>query len=116
MGLTIAFLGRFPIHTGTTPPLTPQTMLATCIQNFLRVSILYRVGGGRNASKFSKRMHCFKREPRNDRKTWILRYCAKDVCPGLSESWFWDEKSLFSSFFLLFLGVLKTLKVGDHME
>ena len=22
-----AFLGRFPIHTGPTPPLTPQTML-----------------------------------------------------------------------------------------
>ena len=24
---TFAFLGRFPIHTGPTPPLTPQTML-----------------------------------------------------------------------------------------
>ena len=54
LGLTIAFLGRFPIHTGTTPPLTPQTMLDTCIQNFLRVSILYRVGGGRTARNFWK--------------------------------------------------------------
>ena len=54
LGLTIAFLGRFPIHTGTTPPLTPQTMLDTCIQNFLRVSILYRVGGGRIARNFRK--------------------------------------------------------------
>ena len=31
---TFAFLGRFPIHTGLTPPLTPQTMLDECIQNF----------------------------------------------------------------------------------
>ena len=29
-----AFLGRFPIHTGPTPPLTPQTMLDEGIQNF----------------------------------------------------------------------------------
>ena len=51
---TIAFLGRFPIHTGPTPPLTPQTMLDACIQNFFRVSTLYRVGGGRTARKFRK--------------------------------------------------------------
>ena len=31
---TCAFLRRFPIHTGPTPPLTPQTMLDACIQNF----------------------------------------------------------------------------------
>ena len=31
---TFAFLGRFPIHTGPTPPLTPQTKLDACIQNF----------------------------------------------------------------------------------
>ena len=31
---TFAFLGRLPINTGPTPPLTPQTMLDTCIQNF----------------------------------------------------------------------------------
>ena len=76
------------------------------------------VQGGRreNCKKFSKRMHCFNRKPGNDRKTWILQYCPKDFCPGLSECWFWEEKSLFPSFFLLFLGVLKTLKVGDHME
>ena len=51
---TLAFLGRFPIHTGPTPPLTPQTMLDVCIQNFFRVSTLYRVGGGRTARKFQK--------------------------------------------------------------
>ena len=65
---TFAFLRGFPIHTGPTPPLTPQTMLDACIQNFFRVSTLYRVGGGENCDKISKRMHCFKREPRNDRK------------------------------------------------
>jgi len=53
---TFAFPGRFPIHTGPTPPLTPQTMLDACIQNFFRVSILYRVGGGggRTARKFRR--------------------------------------------------------------
>ena len=30
---TLAFLGRFPIHTGPTR-LTPQSMLDACIQNF----------------------------------------------------------------------------------
>ena len=51
---TLAFLGRFPMHAGPTPPLTPQTMLDACIQNFFRVSTLYRVGGGRTARKFRK--------------------------------------------------------------
>ena len=53
---TFAFLGRFPIHTGPTLPLIPQTMLDACIQNFFfRVSTLYRVGGGRTTRKFQKR-------------------------------------------------------------
>ena len=51
---TLAFLGRFTICTGPTPPLTPQTMSDVCIQNFFRVSTLYRVGGGRTARKFEK--------------------------------------------------------------
>ena len=51
---TFAFLGRFPIHSGPTPPLTPQTMLDACIPNFFRVSTFYRVGGGRTARKFRK--------------------------------------------------------------
>ena len=50
----IAFLGRFPIHKGPTPPLTPQTMLDACVQKFLRVSTMYRVGGERNVRKFRK--------------------------------------------------------------
>ena len=43
--------GCFPAHTGPTPPLTPQTMLDACIQNFFRVSTLYRVRGGRELRK-----------------------------------------------------------------
>ena len=39
---TLVFQGHFPIHTGPTPPLTPQTMLDACIQNFFLVSTLYR--------------------------------------------------------------------------
>ena len=88
---TFAFLRHFPIHTGLTPPLTPQTKLDAFIQYFFwRVSTLYRLGdwaGGRgrrdNCKKNSKRMHCFMREPRNDRKIRIFHYCPKDLCPWL---------------------------------
>ena len=51
---TFAFLRRFPIHTCPTPPLTPQRMLDACIQNFFRVSTLYRVGEGELRENFEK--------------------------------------------------------------
>ena len=51
---TFASLEHFPIHTGPTPPLTAQTMLDAYIQNFFRVSTLYRVGEGRTARNFWK--------------------------------------------------------------
>ena len=51
---TLCISGAFPIKTGPTPSLTPETMLDACIQNFFRVSTLYRVGGGRTARKFRK--------------------------------------------------------------
>ena len=47
-------LGRFPVRTGPTPPLTPQTKFDACIQNFFRVSILYRVGEGELQENFEK--------------------------------------------------------------
>ena len=47
------------------------------------VSTLYRVWRREYCEKFLKRMHCFKREPRNDRKIWMLQYCPKDFCLGL---------------------------------
>ena len=34
--------------------LIPKTMFDACIQNFFRVSTLYRVGGGRTAREFRK--------------------------------------------------------------
>ena len=82
---TFAFLVRFPIHTSLTLPITPQTMLDACIQNCFRVSTLNRVGGGGEGElkENSKRMHCFKREQRNDRKIWILQYCPKDFRSNL---------------------------------
>ena len=64
---TFAFLGRFPIHTGPTPPLTAQTMLDPCIQKLFRVSTLYRAGGGRTAGKFRKRCTVLRGNPRNDK-------------------------------------------------
>ena len=51
---TFALLGRFPIHTGPTPPLTPQTILDACIQNFFRVSTIYSVGKGELQENFEK--------------------------------------------------------------
>ena len=51
---TFVFLGRFSIHTGPAPSLTPQTMLEACIQSFFRVSTLYRVGEGRTTRKFRR--------------------------------------------------------------
>ena len=51
---TLAFLGRFPIYTGPTPPLTLQTKLDACIQNLFRVSTLYRVGEGELQENFEK--------------------------------------------------------------
>ena len=51
---TFTFPGRFPIHTGPAPPLTPQTMLDACIQNFFRVSTFYSVGEGELQDSFEK--------------------------------------------------------------
>ena len=57
----LAFLGHFPVHTGPTPPLTPQTMLDACILNFFRVSTLYIVyGWGKGElNKSFKKDDCF---------------------------------------------------------
>ena len=43
---TFAFLGHFPMYSGPTPPLTPQTTLDACIQNFFHFSSFYRVEEG----------------------------------------------------------------------
>ena len=51
---TLAFLGRFPIHIGPTPPLTPQTMLDACIQNFSEFQVYIRWGEGELQENFEK--------------------------------------------------------------
>ena len=63
LGRTFAFLGRFPIHGGPTPTLTPQTMWDACIQNFFRVSTLYRVEEEELQENFEK-VALFYEEPR----------------------------------------------------
>ena len=61
--------GAFSNSQGSKASPHPTKMLDACIQNFFQVLTLYRVGGEReNCKKISKRMYCFKREPRNDRK------------------------------------------------
>ena len=59
---TFCISWRFPIHTGQTPPLTPQTMLDACIQNVSEFQLC--IGW--------VRMHCFMREPRMTEK---YEYC-----------------------------------------
>jgi len=54
IGTLLRFWGVFQCIQAHLPPLTQQTMLDACIQNFLRVSTLYRVGRGRTARKFRK--------------------------------------------------------------
>ena len=50
-----AFLGRFPIHTGPTPPLTPQTMLDGCILTFFsEFQLCIGLGEGELQENFEK--------------------------------------------------------------
>jgi len=62
------FVGLFSIHTFSTLSPTSQTTLGVCIHNFFS-EIQHCIGWVReNCKKVSKRMHCFMREPKNDRK------------------------------------------------
>ena len=51
---TIAFLRRFPIHTGPAPSLTPQTMLDACIENFSEFQLCIGWGGGRGGGEMQE--------------------------------------------------------------
>ena len=70
---TLAFLGRFPMHAGPTPPLTPQKMLDACTQNFFQVSTLDRVRGGRTTRKCRKGCTVLRR---NREMTEKYKYCS----------------------------------------
>ena len=56
VGTLLHFLGRFPIHTGPTPPLTPQTMLDACIVSrmFSEFQLCIRWGEGEVQDNFEK--------------------------------------------------------------
>ena len=54
LGTLLRFWGVLQFTQVKPLPLTPQTMLEACIQNFSRVSTLYKVRGGRTARKFRK--------------------------------------------------------------
>ena len=51
---TLVFLGRFPIHTGPTPSLTPETMLDACIQNLSELQLCIGWGEGELQENFEK--------------------------------------------------------------
>ena len=74
---TFAFLGPFPIHTGPTLP-SPHKRCWMRVSRIFSEFQLCIEWGRENCKKISKRMHCFNREPLNDRTIWILLYCPKD--------------------------------------
>ena len=82
---TFAFLGRFQF-TQVQPLPSPTNNVGRVHPEFFPSFNFVWSGGRKNCKKISNRMHWFKREPRNDRKIWILQYCPKDFCPGLFES------------------------------
>ena len=86
LGTLLRFWGVFQC-TQSNPSPYPTNNVGRVYPEFLpSFSFVYGEGGGggrEKCKKVSKRMHCFKREPRNDWKIWILKYCPKDFCPGL---------------------------------
>ena len=94
--------GAFSNSQRSNPYLHPKNNVGRVYPEFF-MSFNFVLGGGReNYKKISKRMHCFKREPR----IWILQHRPKDFClnPG-----FRGKKSVFFfPFFLRFLGILET--------
>ena len=65
---TFAFLGCFPIHTGPTPP-SPTNNVGRAYPECFFSEFQRCIGWGReNCKRISKRMHCFMRESRNDKK------------------------------------------------
>ena len=77
---TLAFLGCFPVNMGPTLPSPHKQcwLRVSWIFSEFQLCTLYRVGGRENWTKVLKRMTVLMREPRNDRKIWILQYCPKD--------------------------------------
>ena len=54
LGTLLRFWSVFPIHIGPTPPLTPQTVLDACIQNFSEFQLCIGWGEGELQENFEK--------------------------------------------------------------
>ena len=100
-----------------TPSFTPQTMLDACIQNFFRVSILYRVGGGGEGELQENfdMMHCLWG---NLEMTEKYEYCsiAPRTLPRIVWILIFGGKSLFSSFFLHFYCIVSFPNETKNMQ
>ena len=84
LGTLLRFWGVFQCTQSNPSPYPTNNFGRVYPEFLLSFSFVYGGGGGgENCKKVSKRMHCFKREPRNDWKIWKLKYCPKDFCPGL---------------------------------
>ena len=93
LGTLLRFWGVFQFTQVQTPPLTPQTMLDARIQNFFRVSTLYREGGGRNTWKFRKGCTVLRG---NREMTEKYEYCSTDTRTFVQDctlAVFWSEFS-----------------------
>ena len=101
-----AFLGCFSIHTGPTLPLTPQTILDACIQNFFRDSTLYRVGEGELQEHFENDAVLRGSREMTEKYAYCSTVPRTFVQDCLNHGF--GGKNLFSSFFLCFLGILET--------
>ena len=113
---TFAFLGRFPrILICPAPPLTPQTTLDACIQNFFRVSTLFGVEGRRTERKCRKGCTVLWGNPEI---TENYEYCIsvpKDFCPWL-KLWWQIQSFLFPFFKVLvtdFFGSVHSVEISN---
>ena len=77
LGTLLHFWGVFQF-TQVQPLPSPNKQFWTRVSRIISEFQLCIGRGRKNCKKMSKRMHCFKRKPRNERKIWILQYC-----PGL---------------------------------
>ena len=77
LGTLLRFWGKFQF-TQVQPLPSPHKQCCTRVHSEFFPFNFVQGGGSENCKTIPKRMHCFKREPRNDRKIGILQYSPKD--------------------------------------
>ena len=77
LGTLLRFWGVFQF-TQVQPLPSPNKQCCTHVHSEFFPFNFVQGGGSENCKTIPKRMHCFKREPRNDRKIGILQYSPKD--------------------------------------